>query len=73
MHAPLDRQSQVDKVLYTPGAVIWHVDRKGISKSQMTKMIGTPPCKQITVRNVNTMRKLNELTTATAADRIACP
>lgn len=56
----------VDKVRYTPGAVIWHVDRKDIPKSQMNKMIGTPVYKQITIRNANTMRKLNELTAVPA-------
>ena len=54
----------VDNVRYAPGAVIWQVDRKDISKSRMSRMIGTPYYKQITMRSANTMRKLNELTAA---------
>ena len=52
----------VDNVRYAPGAVIWQVDRKDITKSRMNRIIGTPDYKQITVRSANTMRKLNELT-----------
>ena len=56
----------VDNVRYAPGAVIWQVDRKDIAKSRMNRMVGTPYYKQITVRSVNTMRKLNELTAGPA-------
>jgi len=52
----------VDNVRYAPGAVIWQVDRKDIAKSRMSRLIGTPDYKQITIRSANTMRKLNELT-----------
>jgi uncharacterized protein (DUF1697 family) len=52
----------VDNVQYTPGAVIWQVDRKDVAKSGMSRIIGTPYYKQITMRSANTMRKLNELT-----------
>jgi len=51
----------VDNVRYTPGAVIWQVDRKDIAQSRMNRIIGTPYYKQITIRNANTMRKLSEL------------
>ena len=52
----------VDNVRYAPGAVIWQVARKDIAKSRMSRMMGTPDYKQMTIRSVNTMRKLNELT-----------
>src|SRR5579864_3143008 len=52
----------VDNVRYTPGAVIWMVDREDISKSRLTRLVGTPDYKQITIRSVNTLRKLDELT-----------
>jgi uncharacterized protein (DUF1697 family) len=63
----LDRlpvRAGVDNVRYAPGAVIWQVDRKDIAKSRMSRLIGTPNYKQITIRSANTMRKLNELTAA---------
>jgi len=56
----------VDNLQYTPGAVIWQVDRKDVAKSHLNKMIGTPDYKQMTIRSANTMRKLNELTAAQA-------
>ena len=50
----------VDSALYTPGAIIWHLDRTQISKSGMHKIIGTELYKNITIRNCNTMRTLAE-------------
>ena len=51
----------VDELKYTPGAVIWRVDRVNVTKSQMNRLVGTPLYKKITIRSANTMRKLNEL------------
>jgi len=56
----------VDNVRYAPGAVIWQVDRKDVTKSGMSRLVGTPDYKLMTIRSANTMRKLNELTTASA-------
>jgi uncharacterized protein (DUF1697 family) len=52
----------VDELTYTPGAVVWRVDRENVGRSQMNRIVGTPLYKKITVRSANTMRKLNELT-----------
>jgi uncharacterized protein (DUF1697 family) len=52
----------VDELKYTPGAVVWRVDRENVGKSQMNRIVGTPMYKKITIRSANTMRKLNELT-----------
>jgi uncharacterized protein (DUF1697 family) len=52
----------VDELMYTPGAVVWRVDRENVGRSQMSRIVGTPVYKKITVRSANTMRKLNELT-----------
>ena len=51
----------VDELRYTPGAVVWRVDRENVSRSQMNRLVGTPLYKKITIRSANTMRKLNEL------------
>ena len=53
----------VDDLRYTRGAVIWHVDRENVGRSSMSKIVGTPLYKRITIRSANTIRKLNELTT----------
>ena len=52
----------IDDLKYTPGAVIWRVDRKNIRKSKMNRVIGLPVYKKMSLRSANTMRKLNELT-----------
>ena len=55
----------IDNVTYAPGAVLWMVQRKDIGKSRMTRLVGTPDYKQMTVRSANTVRKLNEITAGT--------
>jgi len=52
----------VDELKYTPGAVIWRLDRDNVGRSQMNRIVGTALYKKITIRSANTMRKLNELT-----------
>lgn len=59
--ALIDPHPEADKLKYVDGAIIWHVNRKFLSKSGMKKFIGTPLYKNMTARNVNTVRKLAEL------------
>jgi uncharacterized protein (DUF1697 family) len=61
----------VDELKYTPGAVIWRVDRANVGRSQMNRLVGTPLYKKITIRSANTMRKLNELTASATGQRAA--
>ncbi|WP_417203432.1 DUF1697 domain-containing protein [Acetoanaerobium sticklandii] len=49
---------QVDNIIYTRGAVIWAVDKKDVTKSHLVKLVGTDIYKNMTVRNVNTVRKI---------------
>lgn len=58
----LPNKPGIDELRYTPGAVVWRVDRENVGKSHMNKMVGTPMYKKISIRSANTMRKLNELT-----------
>jgi uncharacterized protein (DUF1697 family) len=51
----------IDTVRYTPGALIWRIDRHNINKSRMAKLVGTALYKRMTIRNCNTARKLLEL------------
>ena len=51
----------VDTLRYVPGAILWNMKREGYSKSGMRKFIGTAVYKNMTARNVNTVRKLAEL------------
>jgi uncharacterized protein (DUF1697 family) len=52
----------IDELKYTPGAVVWRVDRENVGRSQMSRIVGTPLYKKITIRSANTVRKLSELT-----------
>lgn len=57
----LPSREGIDDLLYTPGAVIWRVDRDKVTQSRINRLVGTPLYKRITIRSANTMRKLVEL------------
>lgn len=48
----------IDEIRYVPGAVLWSIDRKNATKSGLSKIIGTPLYRHVTIRNVNTTRKI---------------
>lgn len=50
-----------DNVKYSSGAVLWNVAGKDYSKSGMAKLMGTALYKNMTVRNVNTVRKIHQI------------
>lgn len=52
---------EIDTVKYVSGAILWSVEKKNVTKSGMSKIIGTKIYKQVSVRNVNTTRKIYEL------------
>lgn len=51
----------IDRVQYVPGAILWSVDRGDVTKSGMAKIVGTKLYKLVTVRNINTARKIYNL------------
>lgn len=51
----------IDRVQYVPGAILWSVDQENVTKSGMAKIVGTKLYKLVTVRNVNTVRKIYTL------------
>ena len=51
----------VDTLKYIDGAIAWNVNKKDYKKSGMNKFIGTEVYKNMTARNINTVRKLNAL------------
>lgn len=54
-------KSEIDTALYVPGAILWSVSRSNVAKSGMQKLIGTRIYKDMTVRNINTTRKIYEI------------
>ena len=57
----LIKATDVDTLVYVPGAIIWNVPRSDYRKSGMHKFIGSDVYQHMTARNVNTVRKLHEL------------
>jgi uncharacterized protein (DUF1697 family) len=54
----------VDELVATKAAVIWSTRRDALTRSGMQKLVGSAPYRDMTVRNLNTTLKLNELLTA---------
>lgn len=63
----LPLKAGIGTLLYIPGAILYAVERENINKSGMTKLIGTKIYRQMTVRNVNTTRKIYQLMQAADA------
>lgn len=57
----LQIKPELDQVTYVKGAIIWHVLRKHVTRSGLLKIVGTPLYKKMTIRNVNTFRKLQKM------------
>lgn len=51
----------LDRLRYLPGALIWNVDRSNVTRSGLLRIVGSPEYKLMTIRNVNTLRKLYAL------------
>lgn len=59
---PINHDVETHK--YTPGAIIQQMLAKDATKSRLTRIVGTEIYKSITIRNINTVRKLITLTEA---------
>jgi uncharacterized protein (DUF1697 family) len=62
----LQIKPEIDEVRYESGAVVWRVDRKNLTRSGMMKLTSAPLYKRMSIRNVNTTRKLLELMEASS-------
>ncbi|MBA3732990.1 DUF1697 domain-containing protein [Patescibacteria group bacterium] len=51
----------LENVNYIEGALVWNIKRKDIAKGSGVKLLKTDLYQHITVRNINTVRKLKEL------------
>ena len=54
-------KTNVDNLMYLKGSIVWNVKRSDYTKSGMNKFIGTKLYKNMTARNVNTVRRLKQL------------
>lgn len=52
---------ELERVLYLPGALVWNIGRADVTRGGAIKLIKTSLYAHMTVRNINTVRKLNQL------------
>ncbi|MGO4732288.1 DUF1697 domain-containing protein [Paenibacillus sp. 2KB_22] len=57
---------EIGTLIYVPGAILYSVSREDASKSGMNKLVGSKVYAYMTVRNVNTTRKIYALMQAAA-------
>ena len=55
---------QLENVLYVEGALVWNIGRKDVTRGGAIKLIETELYRSMTIRNVNTVRKLYSLMNA---------
>jgi uncharacterized protein (DUF1697 family) len=60
---------EMETAIYVPGAILWSVDKDNVTKSGMIKLVGSAIYRKMTVRNVNTTRKIYELMLAAEEQR----
>jgi len=61
IRAELPANSDVEEVLYCPGALLWSTQATQMNQSKVGKLLSRKIFQDITVRNLNTTRKLHDL------------
>lgn len=51
----------IETIMYVPGALLCNIERTKQSRASILKLMGTPIYKRMTIRNINTARKLSAL------------
>ena len=59
--AELPVNSDIEEVLYRPGTLLWSVEASQAAQSKMVKLSSRKIFQDMTIRNLNTTRKLYEL------------
>lgn len=57
----LGYQPAIETFIYMPGAVLMNISRANQQQGSLKKVVGTPLYRRLTIRNINTVRKLREL------------
>jgi uncharacterized protein (DUF1697 family) len=52
---------ELENVIYCDGALVWNIARENVTRGGAIKLIKTSLYKQMTIRNINTVRKLVNL------------
>jgi uncharacterized protein (DUF1697 family) len=61
----------IEHVVHAPGAIVWHISRKNQGRGNAIRLVRSELYPRMTIRNVNTVRKLRELLEALADARAA--
>ena len=59
--AGIGLKPDLERVVYCPGTLLWSARMSGLSRTAMLKLVRQPIYKDMTVRNVNTTRKILRL------------
>lgn len=54
-------RDDLERLIYTNGALVWNINREHAARGSVIKMIGSDIYRHMTIRNVNTVRKLAAL------------
>jgi uncharacterized protein (DUF1697 family) len=57
----IDLQPDIERVVYCPGTLLWSARASTVTRTAMLKLVSRPIYRDMTVRNVNTTRKVYEL------------
>ena len=59
--AELEVKKDIEAVVYRPGALLWSAQVSDLTRTQMIKLSSRKMYQDMTIRNLNTTRKLHEL------------
>lgn len=71
--AALRARPDIEDTLYLPGALVWRIDREHRNKSRVPRIIGTPLYRNMTIRNINTVRALKKMVDEAGAPPLTLP
>lgn len=52
---------ELEKMRYMEGALVWHIGRENVTRGAAVKLVKSDTYKHMTIRNINTVRKLDQL------------
>ena len=64
----IDIKPDIERIVYCPGTLLWAARINGLTRSAMLKLASRPIYKDMTVRNLNTTKKVFELMDAMVSE-----
>lgn len=60
---------EIDTAFYVPGAILWSIDKAHLTKSGLMKLASKAHYKKMTIRNVNSVRRIYSIMEETAKNK----